>query len=332
MLNLMPNIGSRLTTIARSALSAWLCLVAASLSILPVLPTAASAFGLFPDPALPTVSERLEQAARWTAGTGLSDGIQVGIEAGFAEDLQLPGESLVAIEQALIDGFEAWENDVLGFQFSFDDAGVAEGPTLGLEVDVFAVPASHPIFGGIGFFGVAAPNVEFVASRTLANGQSFPGSVITGVDLYFNIDQFALLAPLGAVRLEVLTRVAMHEMGHGIGLGHPNDNNVFGAQSNYDDDLDPFNIPILDPVDPFAAFSVSLFPDNEAIMSNAPCGPNPTELCAAAIFVDLQPDDLAGLDLLYLPEPSGLAVWFAGGLGLFAAGRHRNRGSDATCK
>lgn len=282
----------------------------------------AKAFGLFADPSLATVQATLEQAARWTPSTGLSDGLQVGIEPGFASDLQLPGESLTDIEQAVIDGFEAWENDALSFEITVDAAGTIEDPTLGFEVDVFAVPGTHPMFVGTGFFGRAVPNLQFEASRTLANGQSFPGFVITGVDLYFNIDNFALLGPLGPIRLDVLTRVAMHEMGHGIGLGHPNDNNTIFVQNHYDDDLNPFNTPLIDPLDPFSGFAISAFPDNEAVMSNGPCGVNPTEFCAAAAFTTPQPDDLAGLSVLYVPEPQRLwwGVWLGG---IAVAGLHR---------
>lgn len=290
------------------------------------IPFSGSAFGLFPDPFLPTVQATLEQAPRWTLGTGLGDGIQVGVELGFASDLLLPGETEAAIEQALLAGFEAWENDVIDFDVAFDATGTVESPTAGLEIDVFAVPNSHPMFVNSGFFGLAVPDVQLVANRTLANGQSFPGYVITGVDLYFNIDMFEMLAPLGPVRLDVLTRIAIHEMGHALGLGHPNNNSSGVIQAHYDTDADPFTIPILDPLDPFSGFTVSIVPDNEAIMSNAPCGPNPVTFCPAAAFTTLQPDDITGRDLLYVPEPSiGLSLLSAVSVLLFGSRRSRPR-------
>jgi hypothetical protein len=37
-----------------------------------------------------------------------------------------------------------------------------------------------------------------------------------------NIDDFAFLALLGAGRLDVMTRVVIHEFGRALGFGHPN--------------------------------------------------------------------------------------------------------------
>jgi len=68
----------------------------------------------------------------------------------------------------------------------------------------------------------------------------------------------------------------------------------------------------MDPDDPFSQIIVSPHPDNQTIMSNAPCG-TPPVLCDAAFLTSLQPDDLGGLRVLYLiPEPGiGALVAFA---------------------
>jgi predicted Zn-dependent protease len=40
------------------------------------------------------------------------------------------------------------------------------------------------------------------------------------------------------VRYRVAQRLVMHEVGHALGLGHPNADNPFGAQTNFDTDGD----------------------------------------------------------------------------------------------
>ena len=54
------------------------------------------------------------------------------------------------------------------------------------STSVIPTPNGHPVFTGNGFFGAAVPDVQLAPSRILANGASFPGLVVTGVDLYFN--------------------------------------------------------------------------------------------------------------------------------------------------
>ena len=87
-------------------------------------PTSAGAFALIqgnPDPA-----QALGQAARWSPGSGLEDGIQVGLQTGIGSLLAVGGEDPAVLEQAIFDGILPWENAALQFDITLD-AGVVEG-------------------------------------------------------------------------------------------------------------------------------------------------------------------------------------------------------------
>jgi hypothetical protein len=57
-----------------------------------------------------------------------------------------------------------------------------------------------------------------------------------GADVYVNADNTAalavLLGPAQEEQLPVIERLVMHEVGHALGLGHPDASNPFGAQTN----------------------------------------------------------------------------------------------------
>lgn len=306
-------------------------LLALSLALAVGWASPAAGFSLFPELSGGTPAQVLSGAARWSSVTGLGDGIQVGVSPGVGAALAVTGDAIGDVEQAVLDGILAWQSPVLNFDITLDAAGTVQGPDSGFEIDVFAVPATHPLFvaNPQAFGGLAVPSVSFFADRPFTNGTSAAGYGITGADIYFNVDFFQFLAVLGDGRLDVLTRITIHEFGHALGFGHPNE------VTNYDTNSDPLDAMVIDPSDPFAGVVVSPFFDPETIMSNEPCGPNPTEACSAVFFTSLGNDELGGRDVLYpvpVPEASTGALLSLGMLVGAGARRGKLTPSDAPRK
>lgn len=277
---------------------AWLRLVFPALAALALLlaPSGAEAFAT----QLP-----LRETPRWNAepyrGTGLHDGIQVGVEPGLANAFGLEPAEVTLLEQAILAAFAAWESPVLRFDVNLD-APVVRGtqPGEGFEIDVLALPGDDPLFAGSEFFGRASSSADFVAGRLLTNGQRTDGLVIVGGDIYLNVDNILAFRDVFALtpeqRAAAFQRLLMHEIGHLLALGHPND--LVG--DGIDSDDDPLSPVVVDPCDVEAGLRFSFFFDRDAVMSNAPT-------LAGILVTAPRPDDAAGRDVLYPVAPPGVA-------------------------
>jgi hypothetical protein len=241
-------------------------------------------------------TEDIAEAARWTSSSGLADGIRVGVEDSFLAAWSPTTADAAVVQSWVQNAFDAWENPALQFDVHFGDLD-------GAEIVLQALPGEDPLGG---YFGIANVSFGYDANRELTNGQMVPGWTIdlAYVDIASDRVQFTPGFLTTGIRFQgrLITRLLMHEIGHTLGLGHPN----FELAFNYDTDFDPTNAMVIDPAAPFADL---VFSDNRfmgAIMANSPCGEgNP--ICAALVQTTLTFDDAGGRDALYpvlVPEPA----------------------------
>ena len=271
-----------------------------------ILALVASADAFVP---IPTAGP-IQTSSRWSAvghvstqGKGLHDGLTVFVSPGFSVALveatlgTVTAEDVADTNAAIRAAFAGWESPVLAFDVAFE-APAVRGETVGADIDLFVVPASDPAFAGTGaLFGITYFDSVNEPARQLTNGTVLGGLAIRGCDIFFKTDlipTFLPFFPTRADKLHALQRLVMHEVGHALGLHHPNE----FAASNLDTDTDPLNRMVIDPLSPFTGLAAGRPVDPDAVMSNFPAS-----IPAALVLTALRNDDRGGRDVLY-PAPT----------------------------
>lgn len=263
----------------------------------------AHGFSLFPDQPDATVREAIDAAARWPVEpdplgfhNGLRNGLRVAVESDFATKLGAASNNeRAAIAAVVRNAFAAWQTPEL--RFHIDPSRIpVEGigaPELGYDMDLFAVPETHPAFGGRSLFGIA--HVQWVSpvEYVQTNGQRNTGLITLKSDIFVNTTLFAALAGQLSPHQQLLAlqRLLIHEIGHALGFGHPNA--LADLNAHFDTDLDPYNVMRLDPRDPALHLIISPNRPSDAVMTDA------AEFGPSLLFTELQADDRGGRDALY---------------------------------
>lgn len=250
--------------------------------------------------------DHLERAPRWgltsaslveTGERGLGGGIEYAIDASVCELRFIDGATCPQIRASIRAALEAWSegHPVLAFVDVSDRVtpSLPLGPgRQGAEIDVFGVGADRfAPFANRQLTGYTIFYERPQSALVLTNGQIAKGAGrIESADIRLNAERCFYLDPAkGRPACVHFPSVVLHEAGHALGLGHPEED----AALNLDRDGDPGNALVIDCRNPAAGLSVSPRYDAASVLIGQDVqGPG-------RWLRGLSWDDVAGRDALY---------------------------------
>ena len=272
-------------------------------------------------------SDDLKDAARWTntSGSLVEDGVRGlggGIEYAVAEDfcdriiprfIDEPKPTCNQLIEVIQRAFDKWAAGLLRFtdvtgkiRPELPPAG-HPSPWIGFgaEIDFFSLsPAEFP---RVRRFGAYTSFWYLFADPIGTNGRILPGRTLTSADIVFNADApicYHIDPALTGRDCNHFESLVLHEIGHALGLDHPNE----FPYRNFDTDDDPTNPIPIDCEDPTKGLKLSPNIDPKAVMNSSLGQPEP-------VHVELTNDDLGGRDFLYPLCPSKAPLTLGSWLG-----------------
>ncbi len=281
--------------------------------------------------------ERLELSPRWTANSqsllasgerGLGGGLEYAVDESLCRLNFIDGTDCAQMRAAIAEALELWQSGHPALAFTDVTGAVSPAFPLsaigasgqGAEIDFFAsTPEEFPPFRAAQVTGYTIFYERRGDGLSLANG-TFADDVamIESADIRFNASRCYYLT-MDQARAHCLhfPSVALHEIGHALGIAHPE----AAPQFNLDSDDDPTNRMAIDCRNPTAGLRASVSYDGAAVAVGRDVqGPG-------RWLRGLTWDDVAARDALYPHcgiEP--LARWSGGWGALAVSGDGRARG------
>ncbi len=226
--------------------------------------------------------DHLERAPRWglssgsllaTGGRGLGGGLEYSVDASVCRLRFIDGADCGAVQAAIAAALNEWASGHPALVFTDISAQVSPAIPLaqtreagqGAEIDFFAAtgedfpPFLNPSTTGYTIFYEGDPGTV-----VLTNGQVLETiGQIQSADVRFNAGRcYYLDTKQGRPECLHFPSVVLHEVGHALGIGHPDENPRF----NLDIDDDPSNEMVIDCLQPSQGLRVSAAYEGAAVL------------------------------------------------------------------